>query len=570
MSEKPMHTIDNELIRLRQQYLKGLGRRMRELEVLFGKLQKNAWDLTTLSDMQIRAHSLAGSGGTFGFDDISQHARNLDTFIKDCLQSNTNLQADQLQRIADQIEKLRYACDRAIHPQHNNEQFAKTQKIEYVLRDQPTLLIIGDDDAQALDLGEQLVHFGYHFRVANCADITTPDKVAYLAEAPYVDAIVVIMNQITEHCETALRNINVALPLPRPMLFISDFGDIDLRLKAVRLGSAAYLTQPLEITQLVDQLDICTRRGKFTPYRVLIIEDCESLALAYSIFLKRANIETKVISNPLQSLQAIVEFQPELILLDMYMPECSGSELAKVIRQQNHYDGVPIVFLSAEIDREKQLDALSLGGDDFLTKPISAQHLVTAVRIRAERYRELRSHMIRDSLTGLYNHTRTEEQLMMEISRSLRENKPLCYVMIDVDHFKSVNDNYGHAVGDQVLKRLSRLLTQTLRKTDVVGRYGGEEFAIILGNTDDLTARKIIEKIRIAFEQIVHQTCDGDFNVSFSAGIAEFPRYNNGKRLHEAADRALYAAKKAGRNQVRLAPDSAQSTDNSQTGTGTA
>jgi len=547
--------IDNELIRLRQQYLNGLNDRVNEIEKLFRQLRSNAWDSQTLSDLQVRAHSLAGSGGTFGFDDISQKARNLDTYLKDCLLSNANLQESHFNTIAGQINKLQAACKAAINLQISNEHFSQSQKIDLAISDKPTVLILADDKSKAKELGEQISHYGYRFRVERTNDIKSADDVAYLSESPYVDGIIVMLEKDKQDVEKTIDYIKTALPLPRPIMFVNELGDIQVRLNAVRMGGDAFLVHPVEITQLIDKLDSCTRRGKFEAFRVLIVEDCESLALAYSIFLKRANFETRIITNPLNCLQAIVEFQPELILLDMYMPECSGSELAKVIRQQNHYDSVPIVFLSAEIDREKQLDALSLGGDDFLTKPISAQHLVAAVRIRAERYRELRSHMVRDSLTGLFNHTRTEEQLITEISRATRENKSLCYVMIDVDHFKAINDVHGHAVGDQVLKRLARLLTQSLRKTDIIGRYGGEEFALVLGNTDAANALNIIDKIRIGFNRIVHQSRLGDFNVSFSAGIAEFPRYNSAKLLHEAADNALYTCKNAGRNQVQLALD---------------
>lgn len=546
---------DNELTRLRLEYLSGLERRLQEIVNLFAKLRDNAWDSGTLSELQICTHNLAGSGGTFGFDDISQKARHLDTYLKDCLLSNATLQAGQFITIEDQIKKLQTACKTAEKRQDAGEVVLKTPK-DYSLRDKPSLLILAESQSKAQELGAQIANFGYQFQVEICSNVKSPDDVAYLSQAPLIDCIIVLMENDGEKIETTLSQIKSALPLPRPMVFISDLGDIQVRLKAARLGGDAFLLHPVEITQLIDQLDICTRRGKFEAFRVLIVEDCDSLAEAYSIFLKRANIETRIITNPLTCLEAIVEFQPELILLDMYMPDCTGSELAKVIRQQNSYDGVPIVFLSAEVDRSKQLDALSLGGDDFLTKPISAQHLVTAVRIRAERYRELRTHMLRDSLTGLFNHTRTEEQLIMEISRASRDAKPLTYVMIDVDHFKNINDTHGHAVGDQVLKRLARLLVQSLRKTDVIGRYGGEEFAVVLGNTNAATAMNIMSKIRENFNNIVHHSRIGQFQVSFSAGIAEYPQFNCAQSLHEAADKALYLCKKSGRNQIRLAPDS--------------
>jgi diguanylate cyclase (GGDEF)-like protein len=232
----------------------------------------------------------------------------------------------------------------------------------------------------------------------------------------------------------------------------------------------------------------------------------------------------------------------------MYMPNCQGTELAKVIRHNDRYVSVPIVYLSAEDDLDKQLDAMSECGDDFLTKPIKPRHLIATVRQRAARARNLHARMVRDSLTGLYNHTHILQLLEDARTRALRSQQPLSFAMLDIDFFKKVNDTYGHPMGDRVIKSLAMFLKQRLRKTDAIGRYGGEEFALILPNTDAATAQHVIEGIRQRFAEIIHPAHPQDLSCTFSCGIAELSAGADGKTLSKNADQALYSAKHAGRN----------------------
>jgi diguanylate cyclase (GGDEF)-like protein len=253
----------------------------------------------------------------------------------------------------------------------------------------------------------------------------------------------------------------------------------------------------------------------------------------------------------------LLDQPPELILLDMNMPGASGQEIAKVIRQQDAYLSIPIVFLSAESDVGRQREAMSLGGDEFLQKPIQPEHLVSAVRSRIIRYRALRALMVRDSLTGLLNHTSYKERLRAEVARAKRQNKKLSVAIIDIDHFKNVNDSYGHPAGDRVIKNLSRLLKQRLRGADVIGRYGGEEFALALPDTPLDRAMIVIDNLRESFAAIEQHTGSTLFHNTFSAGVAEFspqqPLLPDSEALIKAADEALYVSKHGGRNRVSAA-----------------
>ena len=165
--------------------------------------------------------------------------------------------------------------------------------------------------------------------------------------------------------------------------------------------------------------------------------------------------------------------------------------------------------------------------------------------------------MVRDSLTGLLNHTTFKERLRAEAARAARQDKPLSVALIDIDHFKSVNDQYGHPVGDRVIKNISRLLRQRLRGADVIGRYGGEEFAVALPDTPLDKAVSVIDQIRATFAAIDQRAGNSGFHSTFSAGVAQCPPLTDSEALIKAADEALYAAKRGGRDQVRAADDGA-------------
>jgi diguanylate cyclase (GGDEF)-like protein len=292
------------------------------------------------------------------------------------------------------------------------------------------------------------------------------------------------------------------------------------------------------------------RRAGAEPYRVVLVDDATDQADYYAAILRDAGMRCAIVSDPHQLMEALQEFNPELVLMDIYLPHCRGDELARVIRQNDAFLSLPIVFLSVEKDFERQIEAMSLGGDDFLTKPIAPVHLRRMVASRVERYRELRVLMLHDSLTGLVNHSRLQQQLDIEFARALRQSQPLSLAMIDIDHFKRVNDVHGHQIGDRVLKNLARFLRQRLRTSDVVGRYGGEEFAVVLSGTPGNMAEEVVNALRRDFAAIPHETGAEPITVTFSAGIASLPGHASARELGQAADQALYRAKNAGRNCV--------------------
>lgn len=324
---------------------------------------------------------------------------------------------------------------------------------------------------------------------------------------------------------------------------------------ALRAGCDACLPVATAITAIVAQILEMNGSQEQEAFRVLIVEDSLTAIKAIERVLTEQKILTRSVSKPHTLLPVLEEFQPDLILMDMYMPDCTGVEAARVIRQYKQYLSIPIVYLSGETEIALQVEALRLGGDHFLTKPFNPVFLNAVVNSKIERYRALRRSMYHDSLTGLLNHTSTKQAVRQALLLAQRNEQPLTVLMLDIDHFKQVNDRYGHAAGDQIIRSLAWLLRQRVRKTDIVGRYGGEEFLVALPNADAARALRIMDKIRQDFHEIRHRYLDSQFHVSFSGGLVccdalgaeSFP---DAESLIHAADTALYDAKRGGRNRL--------------------
>ena len=334
------------------------------------------------------------------------------------------------------------------------------------------------------------------------------------------------------------------------LICLGAHSDFDQLQQALRSGCDWCLPEGTPVHAIVAQILELDDRQDQEAFRVLIVEDSMTASVFIQRTLEESAISTHVIRDPRQVLNALKQFNPDLILMDMYMPNCTGVEAARVIRQHNAFLSIPIVYLSGETNIALQVDAMRMGGDHFLTKPFNPIFLNAIIKSKIERYRALRRSMYHDSLTGLLNHTSGKNTLDTLLSSVAHERGALAVVMLDIDHFKQVNDNYGHPIGDQVIRSLAWLLKQRLRKHDILCRYGGEEFLIGLPHTNADQAFNIIDRIRQDFAQIHHPYHDTYFCTSVSGGIAAYPDIQTGDALIKAADDALYIAKRGGRNRI--------------------
>jgi two-component system, cell cycle response regulator len=303
--------------------------------------------------------------------------------------------------------------------------------------------------------------------------------------------------------------------------------------------------------------------------RILVVDDHED-----NVELLRARLEAwgyrvQTAMDGQQALDVVDASPPDLILLDVMMPSIDGNEVARRIKQNPRLPFIPIIMQTALDSTESKVEGLEAGADDYITKPIEFAELKARVRsmLRIKRLQEeleererqlleanerLR-HMSRtDGLTGLENRRSIERQLEKMYAHGERLSEPLSCVMCDLDRFKSVNDEYGHQAGDVVLKQFAAILKKAAREIDVVGRYGGEEFIVLLPGTVLDAAVTFAERVRKDVENHTFVFDGGSIRRTVSFGVAGWPhpRIEICEGLVRAADDALYVAKETGRNRV--------------------
>lgn len=558
MSEIPKKppSAREKIAKLRQTFIAQLPARVLEMRALFERLQADATDRPAAVELHRFLHSIKGTGRSFGFLELgaAEQAENLVALL--IAVPPQPLPANWQKQLGDSLGYLEMTVEVLCSPDgldagSDEPGFAMVKQAESV-RDHSggRVVYICDDESLVLEkLASQLSCFGF---TTVCFTDTEALHQAVLAEKP--DALVMDINFPQGQCAgtQVIAALKSEIGNSVPVVFVSGRDDFSARLGAVQAGGDAYFQKPARLIDLVMALDELTNPRKPAPFRILVIDDEPGISSYHCIILQEAGMETVQLNTPARVLDVLREFRPDMVLMDMYMPECSGRDLAMLIRQVPDFIGLPIVFLSSETDQQKQFSAMRVGAEDFLTKPVIPADLVTAVAIRAERMRTLCALMARDSLTGLFNHTTTTQLLDSAISSARRTNESLCFVMIDIDRFKLVNDTHGHPAGDQVILALSRVLHQRLRNSDIVGRYGGEEFAIIMQNVSVVDASRLINELREDFARVVFHSANGEFTCSFSAGIASFPDHQRLELLREAADKALYKAKDSGRNCVMV------------------
>lgn len=540
-------TTQEAIIALTKAVAKNIPDKVAEIRQCWEQIQQNADNAEYIELLHRKAHTLAGTMGTYGFEAIADSAKEIELILQSfCDNPSEDFPASELDALLYNLEETAVITSPRKFSQMSSMPVA-ISPTEKDNNNNKVIYLVDDDEDFLSNMNIQISNYGYEI---HCFSTLDDFDEALTRQEPRV-VIMDVMFGNRKNCGIEhITHLNSQRSKPLITIFITGGNDLNTRLGAVRANGQAYFTKPVLVEQLVDALDGLTNKVAEAPFRILIVDDSVEQSSFSSLILKQAGMETNEVNGPLELLTVLAEYPADLILMDLYMPECSGLELSQVIRQINAYVNIPIVYLSDEKDLGKKLNALSLGGDDFLSKPVEAWHLVSAITNRVMRGRTIRKFAEADGLTGLLNHSKSKERLEIEIIRAKREEKILSFAMLDLDFFKRVNDTYGHPAGDRVLKSLAHLLKQRLRGYDIIGRYGGEEFIVILPNTKLSAAQKIMDKLRIAFSEINHYHESGNFNCHFSCGISSYPDFNNENSLSNEADKALYEAKESGRNKV--------------------
>jgi diguanylate cyclase (GGDEF)-like protein len=307
-------------------------------------------------------------------------------------------------------------------------------------------------------------------------------------------------------------------------------------------------------------------KGSFKA-NILVIDDQESVRKKIKSILLKANLvdfyfEAK---SGLDGIKMLMDKKVDLVICDVVMPEFDGYKFLISKSTKPEYDEVPVIMLTSEEDIEKKIKGFEHGASDYLTKPFDEGELIARVKAHLkikhlqdelkEKNAQLQELSGTDDLTKLANRRSFMEQFANEFERAKRYKSGLSFLILDLDFFKQVNDSYGHLAGDSVLVQIANVMKTSVRSSDLVGRYGGEEFGLLLPETGSKGCRVYAERIRKRIEDTRFDAAANQIHVTVSGGIATYPEItvDSVDELWRKADAALYGAKKKGRNRIEIA-----------------
>ena len=294
-----------------------------------------------------------------------------------------------------------------------------------------------------------------------------------------------------------------------------------------------------------------------SPLTVLVIEDHPDQRDLLAIVLQREGYRIITAANGLEALEKLETEPVQIALSDIMMPKMDGFELIKRVRGNPRLKSLYLILITARIQEGDRVRGLDLGADDYITKPFSFSELLARIRVgsRVVQYQKHLEYQTQvDSLTGLFNRRAFEKKINEEFERSKRYHNPLSVLLLDIDNFKLINDTYGHHGGDAALVKIAETFREKTRQSDFPSRYGGEEFVLILPETDQDNALQVAGKIHDSIRACSFGTAARPFEITVSIGVSSTSArfYSDWRELVDDSDRALYQAKKSGKDRVEI------------------
>jgi diguanylate cyclase (GGDEF)-like protein len=526
---------------LRGPYVRESLQKLADAQALLAALDRDPADGESLGRLLRRFHGFAGSGTSYGYAAVTELAREGESGAVAAQRAGGPVSPEERARWRVLLGRIQaeLAADPPVRESEPGVPAAPTAA--------PRLLLVDDDAALTDALARILQPEGYELAIARTQAEALAAIGSLLPDALIVDVL------LPDGSGFELVERVRALPGgDRPaILVISVLAELVDKVEAILCGADGYFEKPVEWDALLRRLRLLIGRDRVEPPRVLSVEDDPEQAAFLRVVLESAGYEFRVCPDPTTLEHDLLAFRPDLLLMDLLLPSMAGHTLTRYLRQHDVHAALPIVVCTTQGQIEARVETVRAGADDFLLKPVEPGLLLSTVAARIERSRFLRSLVERDGLTALLTHSAFLERARAVVARKARDQALACaWVMIDLDRFKDVNDRHGHPAGDRVLASLGALLRRRLRQSDVMGRYGGEEFAVLVEGLEEEEVIRLVQRLLQEFCLLVHRSPGGGtFAVSFSAGIA----------LLETADldlwrvrteAALQAAKRGGRRLV--------------------
>lgn len=522
--------VDADVLALWGKFQGRLLARVQTLEEAIAALLEARLDDELRDRAERDAHRLAGSAGTFGRHRASILARELEKLFT----GTDPIDPALIPNALSQVELLRHDLEDA--PPEESTKIRQPAPV-LVVHDNAELTTAIELAAEARGLTSQVVA---NVVVARAVLATTHPAVVLVDlevnGGPVLDLV---------------RELNARKPDVVVLALTADASFAD-RVEAVRAGVQGFLPSSLSPIEIVGATISVLDVAKREQLRLLAVDDDPSVLAALVTLCGPAGLAVTGVTEPERFWAALSEITPDLVLLDLDMPEVSGIELCRLLRADPRWSALPVVFLTSQVSSDAVKAIFAAGADDYVAKPIIGPELINRIANRLERARILRLLAETDPLTGLSNRRKFETQWNRLRAMADRYGQPLSFALLDLDHFRDVNNLYGHDVGDSVLQRIAQLLLEQFRGEDIVARWGGEEIALALyGMTSADGVRRLTDALGLLRDQAITVPSGQSLHISFSAGVSEYKV--DGTALHDLylrADESLYLAKSFGRARV--------------------
>ncbi len=537
---------DATLLAFRQKFSKSLPSRIKQIGEIMERVTRESPDPKELAEARRLAHNLKGTSRSCGFDKLGGFAELLENSLRDMLEQN----ADEWDKVEKGLQEAKKESERvrvqfmdyvptAQELENLNADSAKARVLMVCAEQQPKLSLPSNG---AAGIPLELI------------SVTQGGEVMLKACEKQLDAAMIeIMPGQRDHAFQLARELR---SLPGydnlPLGFIYDHDHDGDRSDATHAGASIFIEKPYSPETLHEALQhlITIREGGRS--RVLIVDDDEDFTELICVALGNEGMLVRALHDPFKVMDALEDYTPDLMLLDVMMPGILGFDVCRKVRAGGRWQDLPIIFLTAQTDLNSRLSAFDAGGDDYLIKPVINAELLKRVKVRLDKARMQRERQDRDVLTGLLLRRAFSDSLQALLSESERHGFNFSLSLLDIDHFKKVNDTYGHMAGDRVLSHVGKLLRKRFRVEDLRGRWGGEEFILAFRHEKKETMMRALNRVLEELRKVEFKGDKGEsFYITFSAGMVDFPV--DGLNPHDlilSSDRRLYIAKKNGRNQI--------------------
>ncbi|MBI5461404.1 MAG: EAL domain-containing protein [Gammaproteobacteria bacterium] len=541
--------------------LREMPRKLAHIQTLWQKLLFVKWEPQVLELIHRLAHDILVTARAEALTEIAQIARRLEQQLE-VLQSRViappEVERGQVKGILQRLARAILASqanESSLPPAQAPVATVSSPELAEVVQegDAPRIYVLEPDTREAELLAQRLSHYGY------AVSWFTTSAELQRAMQRRIPEIILADVQLAEDALAgieAIDGLRSEFGTEIPLIFLSARTDLVARLAAVRAGGLGFFPKPVDFEELFRRVDELLQR-QTTHYKVLIVEDEEQLANAYALVLQQAGFGTQVLPRPLQILQVLHQFQPDLILMDLHLPECTGIELMQLIRQEPAYYALPILFLSSDNDPAKHNAALSQGADLFLLKPIKPAQLVAAVSSRVGRARALMHlmHLLgqQDPLTGLLNQRAFLGHLERHLTELRSGTLKAVLVYCEVDQYRTLRDRLGISVADLLLADLAARVKMRLSQASRLAHLSEGSFCALLLDMDAVAARDLANDLCHAVAASVFSAEQESVSMTLSVGVAPLDaRYATGQDWLSAAASACDIARNAGGNRVQL------------------